>query len=322
VSAAVDLRSHFRGYPDPRDPRAVGAAFGRALAAIAEAGGGTLYVPPGEWMLGGGADVPPVVLTTPGTRLVGAGMRATVLRVAEREHRAAVAVRAADVTIERLTLRGNLHAPPPGAFPHGLTMRGDPTFLTIRDVVVEEAAGYGIYIRGRSDEPGVYTHVLLRNVVVRDCGNDGIDFKQVDRRAQTPTLRAAGPRAWLRSISIRDHSRSRPTATEERAGERGIDVRGQVHIVGLEVLGVRAALNRAPGALAVKFRATGNTSDRRTGARSDGAAWSTLDTYHVTLLAPIDPNGRRGQGIVVRGLEQAVRVGGGSVRHLRAGRAR
>ncbi|UGS36851.1 right-handed parallel beta-helix repeat-containing protein [Capillimicrobium parvum] len=308
-AAIIDLRDHFEATADPGDPEAVALAFASAAAEVEAARGGTIYVPPGEWLLAGaGDDREPVVrLATPGTRLLGAGMRATRLRLAPGENRAVVGVKAPGVTLERLTVRGNLDAPPPRGSPHGITMRGDPTFFTISDVVVESVCGYGIFVRAVRDDPGLFTHVMLRNVVIDGCGNDGIDFKVVRKATRKARYRSPGPRAYLRSVSVRDHSVRKPLPGGQ-AGERGIDVRGQLHMHGIEILAVKAGTARTKGALGVAFRPHGDSNHGRNGG------WSTLENYFISLRPPPDDEGRRGWGIsAAKSIATSVIVANGTI---------
>jgi hypothetical protein len=290
-TSVVDLRSFFQGEADSSDTDGVMAAFEKALAHVEKMKGGTLYVPAGEWLVsrkGQGA----IILTTPGMRLLGAGMRATRIRV-DGPSVTPISVRAPGITIERLTVCGTLDTDHPGKI--GISVRRDPTFISIRDVVVEAVGGYGIFFKSRRDDADVFANVTLRNVVINRCGDDGIDFKAMTQnqdRARQVIDRTAGPRALLRNIAIRDHSALYP-APDSARGERGIDARGQLHIHNLEVLNVKPGAYGKGGAVGVAFRAVEDNAPK-----GRDASWSTLENYYVSRL-PATPDATRGGGVKV-----------------------
>lgn len=302
-----DLRTFFTARIDAADPNRVGEAIVAAAKAVRAAGGGAIYLPPGEWSVQTNFTKPvtAVLLDTPGMSLCGAGVRASRLRLLGKEDCDVITIRAPGVTVERLTVIGNLTDPPPQSKPHGIASRGDPTFVSIRDVAVESVAGYGVYVLGRRETPGVYTNVSLRNVSISRCGNDGVDFKTRSPALEPrqgypkPLILAQGPRAFLKNIAVHDHSQLYPDdAPGNRRGESGIDVRGQIHLENIEVLRVPPGRYGKGGGSGVVFRdappgPVGTSEDHGADARG-----STMQNYYITRRRPLPGERRRAGGVV------------------------
>ena len=273
-----DLRMYLPKQHHRPDAATVNQAFDTALGALAANGGGSLYVPPGTWPINR-----PIDVHTAGIRLCGAGMRATRMRAAADSRLPIVRIYASGVCLERMTLVGNLPDLSEGVLPNGLVVRGDASFVELRDVVVEQVARKAISFKGRRETPGTFALNSLRNVVVRKCGDDGIDFKADRYRSghdhPEPVVACSGPRAFLRNISIHGFSERYPRGDSH--GENGIDVRGRIHLHNIEIRDVPHGSAHTGGATAIVFRA-GNHAR----AHGSGAAWSMLENYYVTRRAP------------------------------------
>lgn len=299
----LDLRSYFPGRIDQSDPELVSRAFERALNDVEGSGSSILTVPPGVWTLARN-----IRLTSPGMTLCGAGMRATRLKLVGGAASSVVTVNASGVVLRRLTICGNIDDPPTRARPHGLVIKADPVQTNLQDLVVESVCGYGIFIRGRGDDSGSFVDVRLHNVVVQNCGNDGIDFKAL----QHPRSLAKGSlcaRAFLRNIVVRDFSLFKPSPDQRGGGECGVDVRGQVHMIGMEILGVKPGDFGKPGAMGIHFRKEKPVS----GAHGRGGSGSSLQNYYISLRAPA-VGGRRGRALAIGGnVKRRVVIGEGHV---------
>ncbi len=313
-ASVLDLRTFFQGPIDPGDSASVTAAFAAALLEIEKRHGGTLYVPPGVWRVrSSNSGKAPVRLATPGMTLICAGMRATRVQL-DGAKSAVITVLAPAVCIERMTVGGNLHSMDPGGV--GIAVRRDPTFVSIRDVVVESVGGYGIFFKSRRDDPEVFANNTLRNVVVKQSGDDGIDFKAMKGQIERPYIshmKTAGPRALMRNVAIRDHSQLYPHPQYENRGERGIDVRGQVHLHNVEVVNVKPGAHTRSGAVGVKFRNRGTN-----GTKGSGAEWSTLENFFVSRLPAPPPNTRGGGVKINASIADRVYVSNGNVVDLDA----
>jgi hypothetical protein len=164
-----------------------------------------------------------------------------------------------------------------------VSVRGDVNFVELRDIVVERAARKALSIKGRRETAGAFALNSVRNVVLHRCGDDGIDFKLDERGtagdgAPLP-VGCPGPRAFLRNLSIRGFSARFPRG--DLHGERGIDVRGRVHMHNIEVLDVVHGNERASGAKGIVFRA-----GKPSLSHGAGGAWSVLENYYVTCQSP------------------------------------
>jgi len=271
VAIEFDLRDGFAGAVDPER---ASPAFANRLAAIADAGEGVLVVPPGRWVVD-----EEVRLTTRGSSLQGAGMRASVIEVQAGARTHGVVVEAGGVTIERLTVLGNRESLDDDDGFHGIRAGSDDAdWLHIRDVCVEQAPAYGIGLQRAS-----YEFVLIENVSIRECGRDGIDFKNVHD---------VGSRCFLKNVTVERHGL-------REANTAGIDIRGNVRMQNIEVIAV------GEGRSGVRFR-----SGERGSQNGLGGDWSGLVNYFVTTA------GRGARG-VDNGDLTGVRVGNGNVVAMR-----
>lgn len=322
-TATIDLRDFFpNGDPQPSDAAATTEAFRRADKALAKAGGGTLEIPPGRWLVEALPRDPSVavILRTAGTTVRGAGILATTLALAEGHDCHVLMIVAPGITVERLTIVGGLqHQPPevlageavPARRSHGISIRECPAFTLIRDVLIEDVVGYGIgsiIVRGGpKPEPDPFVHVRMHNVTLRRIGDDGIDFKiDVDIDHPDPDgpdparLGRLGPRGFLKNIAVVDHSVLGPNGTADRVrGENGVDARGQLHLQNIEVLRVRPGGWGKHGGAGITFRdETGPGRGVSSASHGRGGQWSTLQNYHLTRCPKPDYRNSPGAGVI------------------------
>jgi hypothetical protein len=342
----VDLCDHFPGTTiDPQDAEAVAVAFHHAGIALALQGGGVLDIPPGEWLVQPMPESPKaaVWMRTRGTTLRGAGMRATRLRLVGGQPSCVVCIVAPGVTVERLTIVGNLDDAPqdvPPALaergltaddlvalsiqPHGVVAHDCPAFTQLRDLVIEDvveyATNFSVHVR-TFDHPGdCFCDIVLRNVHIRRCGNDAIDFKMRPTPGAVPGREPAGssgPRAFLRNVSVVGHSSLWPgDEPGDRRGENGVDARGQVHLQNIEVREVRPGRYGKGGGSGICLRDETASGDGVSfGMHGAGGQWSTLSGYFISRL-PADeaePHGRGGGVLTTPLLATTVQVANGHV---------
>jgi hypothetical protein len=97
----------------------------------------------------------------------------------------------------------------------------------------------------------------------------------------------------FRNVAVRDHSQLYPHPEYPSRGERGIDVRGQVHLHNIEIANVKPSAHGRGGAIGVKFRNRGPN-----GGKGSSADWSTLENFFVSRLSA-PPGETRGGGVKV-----------------------
>ena len=322
----VDLRAHLPRKVDPTDSQTISEAIDEALGEVARLGGGTLQIPPGDWLVRnpfGNQTRPAIHVSHPGTRIRGAGIRATRLRLDPIQHTGLLVCSAPGCAVERMTLTGNWD---PGVerLQSGVNARNQPTFFSMTDVVLEDMLGYALFLNMQHDIDRAFANIAISNVTVDRCGGDGIDLKLVADRANRPRVPAQvpalGPRVFFRHISVEGHSALMP----DKAGENAIDVRGQIMVQGFEALDVRpgkpgsAPRGAGAGAAAINFRdeAT-NLGDREVSHHGDGAAGSTLEGYYFSLL-PQQEDEAKPRGVRVREFyADTVAVDVGATRYAR-----
>jgi hypothetical protein len=268
-TSTIDLRD--AATSGPVDPGHATPLFQRALATIASRGGGTLYVPPGEWVIDEA-----VRIATAGTTLQGAGVRATRVRVRKGVLSHGIVVEAGGVTVERLTVVGNRPTVPTTPGHHGIRVGGDNAdWIVLRDLAVEDAQAYGIGL-----QKGSFESIVIENVSVTGSGADGIDFKNTTN---------TGTRCFLRNVTVERYGVT-------TAGKAGIDLRGRVRVQNLDVLEV------GPGQAGLRFRDTDKNS--RNGV---GGLWSSVGNFYITkshragtgIQNPEQPGVSIGNGTVV-----------------------
>jgi len=270
----LDLRE---AAPDPDD---ASPAFAELVAELARSGGGVLHVPPGRWALSES-----LTLDAPNITVVGTGLRATKLVMADGIRSSVVSILADGVTLQRMTIVGNLaslRSSMDQGLPHGVRVGNNARHVRIADLVIEDAAGYGIGFQpsGGTDRlRGTFDHFAIENVSIIGCGHDGIDIKNYDsanpacpdetydEQPRTPDS-CNGGRSFLKNVSVDRHS----LLFGHPDRKSGIDIRGGRQLENIEVLNVR------PGAIGVHFRTdVGGYPNGR------GAQWSTLVNCHVSL---------------------------------------
>ena len=239
------------------NPAANTQAITAALAAIATNGGGVLYVPPGVWKLNAG-----IPLSTPGTTLLGTGIKASTLALATGVNDTVVKVNVNNVSVERLTVQGHPPYPNSGGN-HGIRFGSSVQWGRVRDVIVSSTFGYGIGLEG-----GSYSYIEIDSVSISDCGHDGIDWKNDDTTNADHTVADAHPelsgtRNIVRNVIVRDFAGA-------EAAQAGVDVRGRVGLQNIEVF------VPALGLFGVRFRQTSVE-------HGIGGDWSTLENYYVEV---------------------------------------
>jgi hypothetical protein len=322
VTAPLDLRTFFDGDVRPDDAAATTEAFRRADLALAAAGGGTLEVPPGRWVVRAleRDRSTAILLRTPGTTLRGAGVLATTIALEAGQDCHVIVVVVPGTTIERLHIVGGLQHQPaevhagrvePARRSHGISLRECPSYALVRDVLIEDVVGYGIgsiIVRGGDQlEPDPFTQLRLHNVTLRRIGDDAIDFKiDVDHERLRPgdpdpaAMGHRGPRAFVKNISVVDHSVLGPCEPSPARGENGIDGRGQLHIQNVEVLRIRPGAWGKQGGAGITLRdETRPGGGISSASHGRGGQWSTVQNYHLTIRAPSDLRDRPGVGLIV-----------------------
>jgi len=323
VATTFDLRDFYPGGEvRPDDAEATTEAFRAADVALAEAGGGILEVPPGRWVVQPLVKDPSaaVIIRTPGTTLRGAGVLATSIALAPGEDCHVIVVIAPGVTIERLTVVGGLQSQPaevlagaadPARRSHGISLRECPSFTLIRDVLVEDVVGYGIgsiILRGGvKAEADPFCQLQMQNVTLRRIGDDAIDFKiDIDHLNPDPAgpdpaaMGHLGPRAFLKNISVSDHSVLGPNSVSPERGENGLDGRGQLHVQNIEVLRVRPGAWGRQGGSGLTLRdETGPGRGVSSASHGRGGQWSTVQNYHLTVQPRVDYRNGAGVGVIL-----------------------
>jgi hypothetical protein len=261
--------------PADTDPDAASDAIAQQLARLRSTGrGGTLQLPPGTWTIDR-----PVRLDAPDLRLVGAGMRATRLRMAPGAAAHLVEIDADGVTVERLGLQG-VGTDDPDASGHGIRVGSSATDLLVRDVVIEDVPSYGIGLQpsdggiGGRRVAGLFDGIVLRNVVIRGCGQDGIDVKNIDETvdacrsddAAEVAVACNGRRSFFRNLTVSEVG-LRPTQEGEKPA---IDLRGIRSLQNIEMIGLTG------GAFGVRFR-----NDEAGPPNGLGASGSTIENFVV-----------------------------------------
>ncbi|WP_327230799.1 glycosyl hydrolase family 28-related protein [Streptomyces murinus] len=139
------------------------AAIQAAITTVAAAGGGTLYVPAGRYILTDS------LAWASGVNAVGAGDRVSVLQVTDPNKDCIVGTDISDVTLQGLQLSG-----PGRGFGSGLrfTRYSAPTTatITLRDIVIQSMGGDGVFCHQLAGS-------TLHRVRVRTCGGVGIHLQ-------------------------------------------------------------------------------------------------------------------------------------------------
>ncbi|MBL1107976.1 right-handed parallel beta-helix repeat-containing protein [Streptomyces sp. 5-8] len=139
------------------------AALQAAITAAGTAGGGTLYIPAGRYIL-------TAALTwASGVTAIGAGPRASILQSTDQNKDCITGTDVGGITLERLQLSG-----PGRGFGSGvrLTRFSAPstTSVSLRDVLIQSFGGDGIFCHQLAS-------TILHRVRVRTCGGVGIHLQ-------------------------------------------------------------------------------------------------------------------------------------------------
>lgn len=193
------------------------AAIQSAINAAIAAGGGRVYIPRGEYLLG------PVgtsgfytldVQNADGLIIEGDGPRATRLKSATNVNKGPLAfTNCANVTVRDLTIDGNRanQSTPTG---HGIRGQNMDHFL-LDNVHILNAPGYGIGFQGLS-----FRDITFNNFYIENPNSDGIDFKN----------RAVLEADWNARILISNGQIVSPAFDKP-----GIDVRGPFCITNVTI---------------------------------------------------------------------------------------
>jgi hypothetical protein len=174
----------------------IGNSVATDIASYTIAGDCRLYLPPGFYEFTEGATNPITAGTgymflvqgAENVSIIGAGKGSTTVYGADGADLAFVSLRGVDnVTISGIHFENdrdsNADADGSGGSQHGITSTGDATRgwgntnVTIRDVDVFGARGYGIGLQGPGGQFQYFRDWVFDNVWVENCSNDGIDVK-------------------------------------------------------------------------------------------------------------------------------------------------
>jgi hypothetical protein len=273
--------------PDGTDPDDASDAIADQLARLRSTGrGGRLHLPPGDWTISR-----PIELDTPHLHLTGAGMRATRLHMAPGVDGHMIQVDGNGVVVERLSLRG-VGLDDPDLAGHGIRVGSSATDVLLRDLLVEDVPSYGIGLQPRDARVGdarlggVFDGLSMRNVVIRRCGQDGIDIKNIDETIDACSLREVetleadcnGRRTFLRNLAVSEVGLL--AAADD--GKPAIDVRGVRSLQNVEMFG----LDRA--AFGIRFR-----NDPGGPPNGLGGGGSTIENFVVLQAGTANPGVER-----------------------------
>jgi hypothetical protein len=226
------------------------AAIQAAIDACYAAGGGIVYLPPGQYVLGlstladelynfGDAvdvSVSCSLVLRDGVTLRGAGVGVTVLLPDEANDCIAIAD-GNNACVENLEIDGGFTTGNGHGIIQYLSADDDDTTidnLTVRNVYVHDVGSYGIAF-----ENGVFTNCLMENVRVYNTGADGIDVK--NRSTGTDSKGIHLSNIYVDTFGQRTG----------QDGSAGVDMRGIVTATGIQVVGVgRSGVSQA----GIRFR--------------------------------------------------------------------
>lgn len=189
------------------------------LVAILAAGGGTIYVPPGTFLLSEGSLLATVCLqlgaTAANITIRGAGRGVSVLKLKDSGASHLINMDgASNITICDLTLDGNRANNTTTSW-HGIrTGTSGVTGLTVERVSIKNTRGYGLGLQG-----GDKKRVRIIDVDVQDTGADGCDFKNTSDNNEDIVIVGYSARRWGLD----------GTLTEQA----GIDCRGPCKLFGI-----------------------------------------------------------------------------------------
>lgn len=243
-----------------------------AIDSVAKSGGGTVRFPSGTYLVSRAGKSAVAISLRTGVVLEGAG-KTSVLKLREGSGGHLInAARVKSCAIRSLVLDGNRdHQPSTG---HALRS-GGVDGLNLENMIIRNAYHYGIGLQG-----GENRHVLIRDVVIHDCGGDGIDIKNKTSHDGIVRIENVSVRRW----GLR---RDRPT-------QAAIDCRGVV-----QLNNIRVSDPGAEDAVGVRMR-HGEITD----VHGRGAHGSQLADFEVRM-----GTGSAQIGVAVSARDIAVRDG-------------
>lgn len=242
-------------------------AIQSAIDAVADAGGGTVYLPAGIYSVGPSqlnetvysgasgvlAGARGCIVSRAGVNIIGDGPQLTQIKPTSASLTAILMLDIRNLEYRGFTVDSGWVAADAG---HGFftqlaASNVDPDVInvTFRDIEVRNVGSYGIGL-----QDGDMFNVRIINYKAFNTGGDGIDFK------------AAGPTGINESIIVENAYVE--NFGQRVAGSAGVDVRGRVRLTNITVKGVGSAAGATAG---IRFR---------TGGAPDGR-YSSLTNFYV-----------------------------------------
>lgn len=190
-------------------------AIRAAIAAVNAAGGGTVYIPPGTYILNSAGDGFYAISLTNvnNVRIQGAGEHLTILKVGNSQNVGPLAfTTCSKIAVLDLTLDGN-RANNTTLGTHGLRAQ-DFTASEIRNVRIINTNGYGMGFQG-----GTIADLVIEDFHIEDTLSDGIDIK--NRALDNRNIR-------IQNGCIKSHGRAADTQV-------AIDIRGPATVSNITV---------------------------------------------------------------------------------------
>lgn len=248
------------------------AAIQTAIDSVTGSGGGTVRFPAGTYLVSRSESSAVAVSLRSGVLLKGAGHN-SVLKLREGSGGHLVNItRAKNCGMRNLILDGNRDQQPSTG--HGLRS-GGVDGLSLENIIVRNAFHYGIGLQA-----GENRNVLIRDVLIHDCGGDGIDIKNKASSDGIVRIENVTVRRWgLRT---------------DRLTQAAIDCRGGVHMSN-----IRVTDPGAEDAVGIRMR-HGEASD----VHGCGAHGSQLASFNIRM-----GSGSAQIGIAVSARDVTVRDG-------------
>jgi len=138
-----------------------------AINSVSLAGGGTVFLPPGEYLVGRSVGASAIVLKS-NVYLIGAGINATIIKNINNAH--VIDMHGVvNCGISNITVDGNRDNTTSGVH---CIRSGGVEGLTLENLEIKNAKSYGIGL-----EVGSQIRVWARNIYIHDTGADGLDIK-------------------------------------------------------------------------------------------------------------------------------------------------
>ncbi len=161
---------------------------------------------------GGGA----ALIINDNQELVGEG-NGTIIKLADNQNATILAItNHSNIGIYNLVLDGNRANQTAAA--HGIRGVGN-TNIRVENVNIVETSGYGIGFQA-----GTAKDIRIDNVIIKNTGSDGIDFKN---------LNSDNSGIFISNVTVENPGRSIETETQA-----GIDIRGIAHLSNINVTGL------------------------------------------------------------------------------------